>query len=150
LAVGYQLMAMSNPVVELTFEPRVVAVGRPMKLSWSLSGKADRIQKLTVTVEGLERATYTRGTDRITDEHQFFERTLYEAESLDRRDPMAREHAVEMEIPADTMHSLDAPNNKILWRVKVHGDIPRWPDVKDEYEFAVVPTPGEHPTRGMF
>lgn len=150
LAIVYQLLALSNPVAELTFEPRVVAVGRPMKLSWTLSGKAERIQKLTVTVEGLERATYTRGTDTITDEHKFFEHTLYEAESLGSRNPMAREHEVTMDIPADTMHSFDAPNNKIVWRVKVHGDIPRWPDVKDDYEFAVVPGADEHPARGMF
>ena len=150
LAVLYALLGLSNPVVELTFEPRVVAVGRPLKLSWSLSGKADRIRKLTVTVEAEERATYTRGTDTITDTHTIFEHTLYEAEALDPRDPMAREHAVTLDLPADAMHSFDAPNNKIVWRVKVHGDIPRWPDVKDEYEFAVVPTADDDHGRGMF
>ncbi|MEM7625750.1 MAG: hypothetical protein AAF333_08980 [Planctomycetota bacterium] len=150
LAVVYTLLALSNPVMELTFEPRVVALGQPLRLDWSLSGKAERIQKLTVTVEGLERATYIRGTDTITDEHTFFEHTLYEAESLDPRNPMAREHTATLDLPAGTMHSLDAPNNKIVWRVKVHGDIPRWPDVKDEYEFAVVPTADAHQPRGMF
>lgn len=149
VGMGYMLLSLSNPVVRMTFDPRVVELGQTMELDWSIDGRAERIQKLTVKIEGLERASYTRGTDTITDEHVFFEQTLFESEALDRRDPLARDGSAELELPRGTMHSLDADHNKIIWRVKVHGDIPKWPDVKDEYEFAVVPPTGRS-RRGMF
>lgn len=145
----YMLLSLSNPVVRMSFTPRVVELGQTLQLDWTIDGRADRIRKLTVTVEGLERASYTRGTDTITDEHVFFEHTLFESEAPDRRDPLARDGSAELDLPADTMHSLDADHNKIIWRVKVHGDIPKWPDVKDEYEFAVIPATGAS-RRGMF
>jgi len=150
LGVLYMLLALSNPKVQMTFDPRVVEAGTTLRVNWTIDGRAGRIQKMTVTVEGLERASYTRGTDTITDEHVFFEHTLYEAQAMDPRDPMAREVSATLDLPLNTMHSLDAPNNKILWRIKVHGDIPRWPDVKDEYEFAVVPATAGPNRRGMF
>ncbi|MEM9420645.1 MAG: DUF3592 domain-containing protein, partial [Planctomycetota bacterium] len=137
--VIYMVLALSNPVVQMTFDPRMIPLGAPLKVDWSINGRAGRIQKLTMTVEGLERATYRRGTDTITDEHVFFEETLFEGEALDRHDPLARDGQAEMQLPANAMHSLDSNNNKIVWRIKVRGDIPRWPDVRDEYEFALVP-----------
>ena len=39
------------------------------------------------------------------------------------------------------MHSFTAPHNKIEWKVKLHGDIRRWPDVRDEYELNVLRAP---------
>ncbi|MEO1236612.1 MAG: DUF3592 domain-containing protein [Planctomycetota bacterium] len=151
-AVFQALMALANPVVRITFDDgRVIAAGQPMRLAWRIDGRADRLNSLTMTVEGVERASYTRGTDHITEEHVFFSETFHE-ETVGRHDPMPRDGEAEFVFPEDTMHSFDARNNKIRWRLKLHGDIPRWPDVKDEVEIAVVP-PG-HPaapsTRGMF
>jgi hypothetical protein len=37
------------------------------------------------------------------------------------------------------MHSFEAGHNKIIWSLRVHGDIYRWPDVKDEYPIVVLP-----------
>ncbi|MBB6428964.1 DUF3592 domain-containing protein [Algisphaera agarilytica] len=153
IAAVYMVLSLSNPVVRMRFDPRVIPLGSPLRVDWSIDGRAERFDRLTLTVEGLERASYTRGTDTITDEHVFFEHTLYDAEALDRRDPLAREGEAEMEFPANAMHSLDSDHNKIVWRIKVRGEIPRWPDVRDEYEFAVVPagvTDGGPNVRGMF
>ncbi|MEM1108149.1 MAG: DUF3592 domain-containing protein [Planctomycetota bacterium] len=150
IAVIYMLLAMSNPVVRMHFDPRVMTWGEPLRVAWSIDGRADRFDRLTVMVEGAERATYTRGTDTITDEHVFFEHTLYDAEALDRRDPLSREGEAELKLPETAMHSLDLPHNDIVWRIKVKGEIPRWPDVKDYYDFAIVPpAPGTN-LRGMF
>ena len=46
---------------------------------------------------------------------------------------------MKVQIPADTMHSFEAPSNKIIWSVHVKGEIPKWPDVDDEYALQVVP-----------
>lgn len=37
------------------------------------------------------------------------------------------------------MHSFEADNNKILWNLDVHGDIKKWPDVKESFKITVVP-----------
>ncbi len=39
------------------------------------------------------------------------------------------------------MHTLTSPNNKIIWAIQVHGDIPRWPDLKQEHPLTVTPLP---------
>ena len=44
-------------------------------------------------------------------------------------------------IPADTMHSFDAPNNEIAWTLEVHGAIPLWPDVSASFPITVLPLP---------
>lgn len=153
VAMGYMLLSLSNPIVRMRFDPRVIPLGSPLKVDWWIDGRAGRFARMTVTVEGLERATYTRGTDTITDEHVFFKHTLYDAQAFDRRDPLAREGDAELDLPADAMHSLSTRHNKIMWRIKVKGEIPRWPDVNDEYEFAVVPAgviDGGRNVRGMF
>jgi hypothetical protein len=36
------------------------------------------------------------------------------------------------------MHSFAAKNNKIVWTLHVRGEIPRWPDVDDEFPFTVL------------
>ncbi|MEM9883575.1 MAG: hypothetical protein AAF800_11725 [Planctomycetota bacterium] len=147
----YTAMGVFNPVVRLTFDPRVVERGRTLDLSWDIAGRAGRIAKLTISVEAVERATYRRGTDTITDEHTIYDHVLFEAEAMDRRNPLARDGRVEHEVSASVMHSLDAPNNKVVWRVRVRGDIPRWPDMNDTYDFAVVPAGMGGPRRrGMF
>ena len=41
------------------------------------------------------------------------------------------------------MHSFEADNNKIVWMIKLHADVPRWPDVKQDYKITVCPKPIE-------
>jgi hypothetical protein len=42
-------------------------------------------------------------------------------------------------IPPGTMPTFRSEHNKILWTLRVRGDIPRWPDIKEEYEITVLP-----------
>jgi hypothetical protein len=42
-------------------------------------------------------------------------------------------------LPADTMHSFEAENNKIAWNLEIRGDIPKWPDVRESFPITVVP-----------
>ena len=52
-------------------------------------------------------------------------------------------------IPADFRHDIRIPdlgaytftsrNNKILWEVKLHVDIPKYPDHRDRLELKVIP-----------
>lgn len=85
-------------------------------------------------LEGAEEATYTHGTDTITDRERFASLTV--TATSDPRE--IADGAASTVIPQDAVPSFIAPNNKIVWRVMVKGDIPRWPDIEDEFLVDVV------------
>lgn len=42
-------------------------------------------------------------------------------------------------LPTQYVPSFKAPNNRIYWQLKLHGEIARWPDISEEYEIEVLP-----------
>jgi hypothetical protein len=97
----------------------------------------DRVKSFTITLQGREEATYRRGTSTATDKEIFA--TIEIAKSSRGRD--LRRGKAKVSLPAGTMHSFKGSNNKILWSFQINGDIPKWPDVKEEYPFEVLPQP---------
>ena len=51
----------------------------------------------------------------------------------------ARNDPKKFRIPAGTMHSFSANNNKIIWTLTVKGEISRWPDVDESFDVTVGP-----------
>jgi hypothetical protein len=47
--------------------------------------------------------------------------------------------SVALRIPRDAMHTFEAPHNKVIWTLKVQGDVKWWPDF--EYEFPMLAGP---------
>ncbi len=104
-------------------------------MRWKISGKTSAIQRLRIYLEGREEATYRRGTSTYTDSNVFTEIDL-----IDTTSPMKMSHGhVSLNIPGDTIHSFVSDNNKIIWSLKVSGDIARWPDIENEFKFTVLP-----------
>jgi hypothetical protein len=95
----------------------------------------------TITLEGREEATYRRGTSTSTDKSVF---ASIELARVTHPKEMKRGR-VKAAIPAGTMHSFASKNNKFVWELKVVGEIPRWPDVGEEYAIDVKP----HGTGGV-
>jgi hypothetical protein len=135
--VGYSLLACFNPRPRLELGKGALTVGGSTSLRWRLGGRAARVTGLTLTLEGREETTYTQGTDTRTDTQVFYRATLVTA--ANPWDVASGE--TRLEIPDGTMHSFTAAHNRIRWVVAVHGDIPRWPDVKEEIEIQVLPAP---------
>ena len=134
VSVPYYALALANPrpVVRIAGP---LAPGRSARLSWRFDGRAQRIRRLVIRIEGREEATYRRGTDTHT-----AKRTFYEATLLDAQDQGAIPSGeLALTLPADTMHSFDGGNNKVVWGLILEGDIPRWPDVKEELALTVRP-----------
>jgi hypothetical protein len=100
-----------------------------------LKGRTDRISKLTIRLEGREEARYRRGTSTYTDRNVFAIIPVVETTSAIE---IARGE-VSFTIPHNTMHSFEAPNNKIIWEIKLRGEIARWPDVITDYPLQVLP-----------
>ena len=133
--VIYQFLALFNPRPTLHLSSRTIPLGGAAELQWSFSGQTSRIREFAVTLRGVERATYRRGTSTYTDENTFYEMELYKTTSLAE----IASGQVGFVLPQDTMHSFKAENNKIVWSIGLRGDIKSWPDVKESFEIEVTP-----------
>jgi len=131
----YFLLAITNPRVKLALNPSVVPLGGRLSLAWGFDGKTSRIENLTLKLEGREEATYRRGTSTYTDKNVF-----YRQEFLNTTDPhQISQGLIDIDIPEGLAPTFTAKNNKIVWNLILHGRISRWPDVKEEFEFTVLP-----------
>ena len=134
LTVVYKFLALFNPSVSLVMSPGKVVLGEETQLMWEMSGNIEKVEQLTITVEGQELATYRRGTDTCTDSSIFM--SLQVLDTTDFRDMETGKTSFTL---TDTMHSFKADNNEIRWTVKVTGDIPNWPDIKEKFGIGVLP-----------
>ena len=131
----HQIMALFNPKAELTITPGAPRLGEPFVVSWRLTGRTHALRNLKIAVEGREEATYRRGTRTSTDRKVFL--TL-DAASVD--DPARMlEGRANVPLPNDSMPSFQSTNNRIIWSLKVSGEIPRWADLKEEFVIDVRP-----------
>jgi hypothetical protein len=132
--VGYAFLALFNPrpTVRMHGEP---ALGETVEIEWEVSGNTDRMKSFSIILQGREEATYRRGTSTTT-EKSIFE--SIELVNITRSKEMRRGKA-KAAIPPGSMHTFKANSNKFLWHLHVNGDIPRWPDVSEEYEIDVKP-----------
>lgn len=131
----YFLLGLANPRTTVTLLVPEVCLGDSLRIAWSTRGRVARLQTLRFTLEGEESATYRRGTDTHTDTSTF--RTLSLAEAVTASQMRAGE--AETIIPEDTMHTFRGQSNHIIWKLRVRGEVPRWPDVDDSWEIVVLP-----------
>jgi hypothetical protein len=135
--VGYTILAAFNPRPRLKIDPATPKLGDSVVVDWRFGGRNRRIEHLEITIEGREEATYRRGTDSRTDTEAFARILVADA----RHEFEIARGSGHVRIPGDTMHSFAGDHNRIVWVVKLHGAIPRWPDVSEEFEIAVRPRP---------
>jgi hypothetical protein len=111
------------------------APGEELELSWQMQRGQIKPQELRITLQAREEATYRRGTDTVTDKNIFHKNEIvHTAKVAEIQSGQAR-----IPIPANTMHSMEATNNKIIWSLKVRGAVRLWPDIDEEYVILVVP-----------
>ncbi|MFN6110986.1 MAG: DUF3592 domain-containing protein [Planctomycetota bacterium] len=131
----YSLLGLFNPVVKIALSEGAIQLGETADLAWEVQGRVSRIAEFRILAVGEEQATYTRGTDRITDTDVFQSLELCRLTSAEE----IRFGTAQLSIPADTMHSHEGTRNKLVWKLQVQGRIPWFPDIKEEYEFRVLP-----------
>jgi hypothetical protein len=123
----------------LTLSSSAVHVGETFSAMYDqrFKGGVD-VQEIGVELVFRESATYTRGTDTHTDTHEV---VLDAVKSPGRTfQPSETFHQTyRFTIPYSGMHSFDAFHNKLQWFIRVHVRVLNWPDLKDEYEFNVLP-----------
>ena len=135
VALVYNILRVFNPRIEIQSPPCILAPGVAEDIRFRIAGNVQRLRRLTVMLVGEEQATYTRGTDTRTDTESFFSALLFE----DADSRINRKGSFCLSIPVDAMHSFESAHNKIIWSLKVHGDVPKWPDVEETYTLNIVP-----------
>jgi len=134
-AVLRQLLVLFNPRVVLTLNPGQLTPGQSAYVNWRVGGQASRVQRLRITLEGREEASYRRGTDNYTDKETFAViRIADAAQSFEIAEGSGR-----ADVPATAVPTFTASHNKIVWLFKVKMEIAGWPDSEDEYEVLVRP-----------
>jgi len=133
--VGHFLLALANPRPRLTLTPGRPILGGELRIEWVFTGRAGRLGHLRIFLEGREEATYQRGTDRVTDREIFATHDLIDTGN----DWEIPKGATEIVIPSETMHSFAADSNKIIWEIKVEGEIANWPDIRQNFPIEIRP-----------
>lgn len=136
--VGHTFLGLFNPTVHLDIHDGFITPGETCPVHWRFEGRAGRIRRLTITFEGQESATYRRGTSTYTDHHVFFSQELLSTD----HPSMIGQGNCELRVPQRTVPTFESANNRIEWRVKVHGDIPHWPDVEETLPVTIHPPEG--------
>lgn len=131
----YQILGLFNPKVELTLTPGVPQLGEKIDVTWRLSGRTQVLRGLKIAVEAREEARYRRGTSTYTDRKPFLNLELYASASS--MEPETGHASVAL--PAESVPTWKSDNNKIVWVIRVNGEIPRWPDLKEEFFIEVHP-----------
>lgn len=131
----YQILALMNPIVSVTVDRYPIRLNEPADFAYELRGRAERIQRLSLTLQGLEKVTFRQGTNTRTESS-----VVYSLNLLSTVDPRAiRSGRCTFTLPADVMASFKGRNNAFLWQLVCKGEIPKWPDVKDTFEWVVLP-----------
>ncbi len=133
--VGHFLLALANPRPRLILIPGRPRLGDELRLEWRFAGHAGRLGRLRIFLEGREEAIYQRGTDTITEREVFATYDLVNTNN----DWEIPQGTAELSIPSETMHSFEADSNKIIWEIKVEGEIDRWPDVDQSFPVTIRP-----------
>lgn len=135
LGIIRALLSLVNPRVTIALSSGAVPLGDAMDVAWEVAGGWSRIDKLTINIVGQECARYVQGTDTRTDQSPFACIEVVSTAEFDEIPFGTRS----VTIPLQAMHTLDQPNNKIQWLVRVHGHIAWWPNVEEDFAFRVTP-----------
>ncbi len=139
LATIHSILALFNPRPTVEITPGDIRPGTSVALRWRLGGRADRIGKLTLSLQCLRVTTETsgHGKNRST---RTVKTPIYNDELLatDRQNEIAQ-GTLQFRIPEEKPCSIPGNDGGIQWQLLFHGDIPRWPDLKQELPFIVYP-----------
>lgn len=140
--VFHFFLALFNPKPVLSLPTDAVRLGEPFDVAWDMMGNVSRVSQLRIGLVGEEIARYRRGTDTVTVNETFAELVFCDTTDTE----IMRAGAASIVVPPDVMHSFKANSNEVQWKLKVQGDIPKWPDIDDEFNMVIWPA-GYKPER---
>jgi hypothetical protein len=130
----YQLLQLVNPRATIKVSSPVVSPGDTLTVDWSIDRVA-KLRRFTIDLEGREEATYQGVRRKYTDRQVFA--TLPVTNQVP---PALASHGfATITIPLAAMHSFDARYNRVVWELRVRGEIRHWPDSDDQFPLTLSP-----------
>jgi len=130
------VLRVPDTLIEMTDEP--VAPGESVRIMITQAGNLN-FDNLKVEAVCEEKITYRRGTDTYHEDRKIWSATVLNSDRVEVLSGRPFKQTVELDVPADAMHSFHASNNEIVWKLVVKGVLSRWPDFEFIYPFRVVP-----------
>lgn len=122
------------PAVEISEEP--VYLGDTLRVRVDHPKKA-RLTKLEISLVCTEVVSYNEGTTVRTERREVMAIPVLEANDVRDED----KHEAEARLPPMAPHSFASKHNQLEWAVRVHADIPYWPDYDERFVFRALPRP---------
>lgn len=137
------ILSMFNPQPTVELTPGDIRPGASIAMRWRTSGRTDRIDTLSIELQCLKITTETSGTGKNRST-RIVKKPLFTTEVLKTTNQAEiAQGTSQFEIPLKKPASRPGNHNGIRWQVVFHGEITRWPDMKDELSFTVYPTDAE-------
>ena len=128
-------LALFYPRVRLRSRAGAVALGGVLQFQWDIGGRVERLHTFRILLEGREQTVYRRGRSLETLTQVFAEMVVLE--SMDRE--IIAQGQGRVTIPTGLMHTFHGRNNKILWHLRVRGEIPHLANLEEDFEIIVLP-----------
>lgn len=129
----YRILILFNPRPEVRLAADDLVLGHEVTLAWKLAGASSRVSKWSLHLVSSESATFTRGTETVTESKVIYEGVIVETE--DPRE-IAQGRAT-FRIPPDLIPSWKSKHNEISWKIVQRGEIARWPDIREDHAITV-------------
>jgi hypothetical protein len=131
----HSFLGVFAPKAKLTLSTGQIRLGDSVELDWEFTGRVHVIERLNICLEGCEEATYRRGTSTSTDRHVFARVPIITSSDVNE----IRSGRARWQVPADSVPTFNARNNKIVWNLRVNGVIRRFPDIADSFAINIRP-----------
>ncbi|MDZ7292827.1 MAG: hypothetical protein ONB44_22905 [candidate division KSB1 bacterium] len=127
--------------VEVEIEPKRVHAGKQVECKFLFrSQDLQRLNKITATLKGVERVASGSGDLKRTYTHTVYEATI---EQTNASAVAAGNNKMlinlPLQIPSTAPTTFYAPDNALVWSIRVQIDVPDWPDWVQEFPITVIP-----------
>ena len=143
LAQLRQHAGVGPTIVEISNHP--LFPGKQYRLFVSQTGRL-KLKRLTVQLTCEEETFYRQGTDVRVDRHEAIRQVLYKERNVSVDPKAPWEQQLELDLPANVMHSFVGTHNAIRWKIVIIGESRPWPSFCRSFPVVVHP-PGLPPKR---
>ena len=135
---AHELLRAMIPTPAITISANQVPVGGTLNLQWKYKRTSSHIRRMTMTLVGRETTFFVHGNTIARSQRDFMRVLLCDSPNWGLRSGGSGI----IKIPADLIHSLDAPNNQVEWFVELTQFVTFFPDTVLEYPLIVTPMEG--------
>lgn len=136
--------AMFAPSITLSLPAGAITLGHRIDIDYAFTEPTRRIRKWSITLVGAEvvRSTAPMSSGSLSEKVDGSVFCTHRLIGGDADHPAPFTGKLPLTMPADWPHSFEAPNNEIVWQLRVDVEIALLPDVYREFRVVVLPAHG--------